>query len=76
MNDSELIVVHTTPWQEMLVLSILGAFLVLFGGMIAGRAGRAPFWSLLLLIPAVQVLALIIFAFIPWPRIDTDKDEK
>jgi amino acid transporter len=63
-------------WQEMLIMSIVGAFLVVFGGMVAGRAGRAPFWSLLLLLPYAQILALVIFAFISWPRIDKKKDGK
>ena len=57
-------------WQQMLIMSLIGAFIVLTGGMMAGRAGRAPFWSLLLLIPYVQIVALWAFAFMPWPRID------
>lgn len=66
MNE---IAVQTTSWQEMLIMSLLGAFLVLCGGMIAGRAGRAPFWGLLLLLPIVQIIAIWIFAFMRWPRV-------
>lgn len=51
-------------------MSIAGAVLVLFAGMISTRAGRAPFWGLLLLIPMVQIVAFWIFAYIKWPRID------
>lgn len=61
---------QTTSWQEMLIMSLLGAYLVLTGGMIAGRAGRAPFWGLLLLFPMVQIVAIWVFAFIKWPRTD------
>lgn len=71
----EEILKHQTSWQEMLIMSVLGALLVVFGGMMAGRAGRAPFWGLLLLIPVVQILALWIFAFIHWPRIDVQKSQ-
>ncbi len=43
---------YTNPvsWQEMLIVSILGAILVAMAGMIAGRAGRAPYWGLLMLL--------------------------
>ena len=61
-------------WQEMLILSIVGAILVLVGGMVVVRAGRAPFWSLLLLVPYVQFIAIWVFAFIGWPLIDKDDD--
>ncbi|MGM0422414.1 MAG: hypothetical protein ACQEQL_04855 [Pseudomonadota bacterium] len=62
-------------WQEMLIMSIAGALIVLFGGMIATRAGRAPFWGLLLLVPVVQILCFWIFAFISWPRIDRNDQD-
>ncbi len=66
--------IQTTSWQEMLIMSLMGAYLVLTGGMIAGKAGRAPFWGLLLLLPMIQIVAIWILAFIPWPRTDRKKD--
>lgn len=56
-------------WQEMLIMSLFGAYLVLTAGMIAGRAGRAPFWGLLMLVPWVQIIAIWALALIKWPRI-------
>jgi len=68
--DSSTAYVHHTSWQEMLIMSIMGALMVLMAGMIAGRAGRAPYWGLLMLLPVFQVLFLWILAFVKWPRID------
>lgn len=63
---------YTNPvsWQEMLIVSILGAILVAMAGMIAGRAGRAPYWGLLMLFPVLQIVFFWVLAFIRWPRID------
>lgn len=36
-------------------------------GRIIGRAGFSPFWSLLVFVPMVNVIALWIFAFSEWP---------
>ena len=60
-------------WQEMLIMSLAGAFLVLFAGMIAGRAGRAPFWGILMLFPIVQIVFIWVLALVRWPRIDISK---
>lgn len=37
-------------------------------GRILGRTGLSPFWSVLVLIPFVNLIALWVFAFIDWPR--------
>jgi hypothetical protein len=41
-------------------------------GKILDRVGLSPFWSVLALIPLVNVVALWILAFTDWPR-DTDR---
>ena len=68
------IVQQPVAWQEMLIMSLLGAFLVLTGGMVAGKAGRAPFWGLLLLIPGLQIIAIWVFALVSWPRLKKSKN--
>jgi len=72
--DIEQVLATQMAWQEMLIMSVLGGLLVMLAGMIAIRAGRAPFWGLLMLIPFVQIIAVWIFAFIPWSRVDTKDD--
>lgn len=37
-------------------------------GRILNRIGLSPFWSLLFLVPLVNVIALWILAFIDWPH--------
>lgn len=36
-------------------------------GRILGRIGLSPFWSILVLLPLVNLLALWLLAFIEWP---------
>ena len=55
-------------WQ--LVLLVLYVFLLIFPvARILGRAGLSGWWSILALIPVVNLLALWIFAFVDWPRL-------
>lgn len=37
-------------------------------GRILNRIGLSPFWSVLALIPLVNLISLWIFAFVDWPR--------
>jgi hypothetical protein len=37
------------------------------------RAGFSPWWSLLALVPGVNVIALWLFAFGRWPAVDGDR---
>jgi len=69
MSEAE-VLQNTASWQEMLIMSLAGAFLVLTAGMTAGKTGRAPFWGLLMLLPGLQIIFLWILAFVSWPRID------
>ena len=44
------------------------------GAFVLVRAGRSPLWSVLLLIPVVQLVALWVFAFVRWPSVDKQRD--
>ena len=37
-------------------------------GRILGRLGLSPFWSVLALIPIVNLIGLWLLAFVDWPR--------
>lgn len=37
-------------------------------GRILGRIGLSPFWSIVALIPFLNLIALWVLAFVEWPR--------
>ncbi len=61
-------------WMSMTSFGL--AHLIFFVGMVAlvlypigrilGRAGFSPFWSLLVFVPIVNLIALWVFAFSDW----------
>lgn len=36
--------------------------------MILKKAGRSPWWAVLYIVPFVNLIALFVFAYSPWPR--------
>jgi hypothetical protein len=62
------------PVFQHVVAGIIIVAMMGCGAFVLVRAGRSPLWSVLLLIPVVQLIAVWIFAFVRWPRID-DKDD-
>lgn len=59
-------------WAQFLLQGITIFVLLSCGAVIAARAGRNPYWSLLFLVPFVYVPAVVvmlwIFAFVKWPK--------
>ena len=59
-------------WAQFLLQGISIFVLLSCGAVIAARAGRNPYWSLLFLVPFVYVPAVVvmfwIFAFVKWPK--------
>lgn len=53
----------------ILVLIAIGLVPVWCAWQVAGRAGFAPAWSLLLLVPVVSLVVLWVFAFADWPAL-------
>jgi hypothetical protein len=53
-------------WHWIVVLFWIAIFLVP-GWRIARKAGYHGAWSLVLLIPMVNLIALWVFAFVRWP---------
>jgi hypothetical protein len=58
------------PWWYALVLWLLLALGLWMTARVLIRAGYAPWWALLLLVPLFYIIGIWIFAFARWPRID------
>ncbi len=61
--------------EILLILVILSIILVpvWLMGKILVKAGFSPWFSLISFVPIANVIALWIFAFIPWPNIDQQR---
>lgn len=62
-------------WHWIILSPIFLGFLALFGVPIAQilrRAGHSPWWTIVWFIPMVNLAALWIFAFSPWPALRGD----
>lgn len=67
MGGSEMMLGYWSAWHWIMFVAI--AALVLYPtGRILGRIGFSPFWSILALIPLVNLLGLWIVALATWPR--------
>ncbi len=63
-------------WLEYSLAGIIIVYTMYLVGKILARAGLSPAWSLLLLVPFVQIIAVWWFAFMKWPLEDYIKPEK
>lgn len=60
---------HGSAWH--LILMIISAALILYPiGRILGRIGFSPLWSLVALLPFLNLIGLWVLAMIPWPNHD------
>jgi len=59
-------------WHLIIVLFWIALFIVP-GWRIAQKAGFAGAWSLLLLVPLLNLIIIWVFAFVPWPNIARDR---
>ena len=51
-------------WHVILVVAVL---LVLIFGAVVKKAGFSRWWSLLLVVPLVNLIMIWVFAFVEWP---------
>lgn len=51
-------------WHIILVMAVL---LVLIFGIVVKKAGFSRWWSLLLVVPLVNLIMIWVFAFVEWP---------
>lgn len=57
-------------WHWIVALFWVAVFLIP-GWRIASKAGYSGAWSLLLLVPLLNVVVLWVFAFVRWPANET-----
>jgi hypothetical protein len=50
-----------------LMFGVVFALVAWFFSRIVAKAGFSPWWALLVMVPLVNVIALWVFAFVPWP---------
>lgn len=56
---------------------VIGAILILYPiGRILGRIGFSPFWSIVAVVPLVNLIGLWVMAFTDWPRIDRERPQR
>lgn len=53
-------------WGRYLLQGILVFISIACAAVTLSRAGRSPYYALLIVIPYVQIAALWVFAFTPW----------
>ncbi len=61
-------------WLQYLTRGILISLLIVSAAVAATRAGRSPYWALLMIIPYVAVIVLWALAFTSWPN-EPEKDK-
>jgi hypothetical protein len=57
-------------WGTNLVIGVYIVMLMSFAAYALVKARVTPLWSILLLVPYLDVIVLWVIAFIRWPRID------
>ena len=62
-------------WLQYLIRGALVTLLIISSAVAATRAGRSPYWALLMVVPYVAVIALWVLAFTRWPNDPAAKDK-
>ena len=62
-------------WAAMLLISVIAAWGVCMAGLALAKAGRSPYWALVLFIPMTLLPALVALAFARWPRQEPPGEE-
>jgi hypothetical protein len=63
----------TPYWLYLLIVGLYVAALIGLAGWVLARTGRSPLWSLLLLVPTVNVVAIWALAYAKWPRFEAGR---
>lgn len=63
-------------WVELLIFGLIIVYFMAIVSLVLARTGRSPVWTLLLLIPVVQVVVIWAFAYCHWPRVDDSQPER
>lgn len=66
----EPILLGIPAWLLLTVYGFSLTAMMGFGAIVLLRVGHSPLWVLLLLVPFLQPIAIWIFAYMRWPRIE------
>lgn len=58
-------------WSYYLIQGVSISCLLVVSAIILGRAGRSPYWALLVIVPYVAIVAIWALAFVRWPSAPT-----
>ncbi len=68
METNGIIVEFFPRWLELAIAGPLIVYFIVVTSIVLTKAGRHAAWSLILLFPFLQVIALWAFALTKWPR--------
>ncbi len=57
-------------WAQYLSQGLMLFALMSFCAVILSRAGKSPYWALFTVIPYFAVIAIWVFAYAKWPKLD------
>jgi hypothetical protein len=57
-------------WAQYLTQGLMLFALMSLSAVILTRAGRSPYWAVFTVVPYFVVVAIWIFAFSKWPKLD------
>lgn len=64
------LMLHLPGWLALLLIGLYAAAKIGFGGYVCARSGHSPLWALVLAVPGIEIIAIWVFAFIAWPKVD------
>lgn len=57
-------------WAQYLTQGLLLFALMSCSAVILSRAGKSPYWALFTVVPYLVIIAIWVFAFTKWPKLD------
>ncbi len=56
-------------WAQYLTQGLLFLVLIASSAVALTKAGRSPYWALLMIVPYGAIVAVWLFAFCRWPKV-------
>lgn len=73
METNGIIFEFLPRWLELAFAGPLLVYFIVVSSIVLSKAGKHPAWSLILLLPIIQPIAVWAFAFCHWPRVKSEK---
>ena len=68
METNGIIVEFIPRWLELAIVGPMLVYFIVAAGIVLAKAGKHPAWSLILLFPFIQLIAVWAFGLCNWPR--------